>query len=120
MRTYLIGLTTALMLVVAMPVHSGHVDGNKLMGLCSDTATGESRENAADYDTCVTQLFAYSYAPKMLAAFIPEPFCVPDNTSTEQLRQVFINYMNAHRADWHLPAERPALKAFEEAWPCPQ
>ena len=44
--------------------------------------------------------------------------CIPKTVKFEQLRQVFLDYMNVIPEYWHLAAGGLGLDAFRLAWPC--
>ncbi len=125
MRKYLVGLTALFALVVVTPVSAeGYFfyTGNDMMDRCKDTGTGEGVVNAAKYKACVVYLAGAMDAHETLVDWgrIPNRVICPSSGGIllEQLRQVFLNYMNAKPAKWHLSASGLALNAFREAWPC--
>ena len=44
--------------------------------------------------------------------------CSPEGVTTEQLRQVWLNFAKAYPETLHKEASSLALNAFEQAWPC--
>ena len=105
MRKFLIGLTTLFALVVAMPVNAqtiSFLNGNEIMKICKDSDSGERRQNESNYNACVTYLMGVTDAHHTLVDRGSMPnsyFCLSIGVSGEQLRQVFLKYMDA--MDWH-------------------
>ena len=126
MRKHLIGLTALFALVVATPVNaqsdSGYsfYTGNAMMSLCKNTNRSGSTPDIASYSECVAFLAGVidTYGMLMNLEAIPKAVCTPKQATREQLRQVFLKYMNANPEIWHQAATSHAIVAFATAWPC--
>jgi hypothetical protein len=46
-------------------------------------------------------------------------YCVPNEVTNGQLRQVFINWAEKNPKDWQTVAVAGVIVALREAWPCP-
>ena len=47
-------------------------------------------------------------------------FCIPVDTTDDQLRLVALRYMKERPEQWQLAASSLVINAFVEAWPCPR
>ncbi len=123
MRKYLIGLIALFALVAVTPASAavgGFFTGNDTMVDCKDTGSGEGGVNVSKYNECVVYLAGISDAAEVFSSLEGTrlKICAPNGTSVEQLRQVFLNFMNARPEKWNLSAAFLALTAFANAWPC--
>ncbi len=126
MRKCLAGLTALFALAVVTPVsaqpHSGHgfYTGSAMMRLCKNTDRTESTPDFASYSECVAFLSGVidTYGMLMNLEAIPKAICSPVNVTQEQLRQVFLKYMNSNPEKWHHAAASHAIVAFAMAWLC--
>src|SRR5262245_50853974 len=94
--------------------------GGQLMDFSDGTGEGEPREAAALYMGCIGYLAGIAGVETAYVEWkVTEPnFCIEENVEPEQLRQVFLGYMNGLANDWHETAASLALKAFANAWIC--
>lgn len=99
---------------------SAFLSGNAIMERCKNTAPGELAVNLVKHDTCVAYLLGVVDSEHQLMSWRKEQsrFCMPSGTTSEQLRQVFLNDMTTHPQDWHRVAAGLVLNAFTKAWPC--
>ncbi len=121
MRKCMIGLTTLFALVVATPVNATFYSGNELMHLCRNTKPGECGQNMAHYNACVGFLTGLNDAQETLVFWKRMSelgFYIPVGISQEQLRQVFLKFMDQHPTTSEMQAGSLALNAFERGWPC--
>ena len=126
MRKCLARLTALFALAVVTPVSAqpdsgyGFYTGNALMRLCKNTDRTESTPDFASYSECVAFLSGVidTYGMLMNLEAIPKAVCSPVKVTQEQLRQVFLKYMNANPEKWHHAAASHAIVAFAMAWPC--
>ncbi len=90
------------------------------MRLCKNTDRTESTPDFASYSECVAFLSGVidTYGMLMILEAIPKAVCSPGKATQEQLRQVFLKYMNANPEKWHQAATSNAIVAFAMAWPC--
>ncbi len=123
MKNHLIGLAALFALVAVTPASAAvgsFYTGNEMMTLCKDTNIGEGGANVSKYNECVVYLAGISDAAEVFSSLEGTrlKICAPNGTSVEQLRQVFLNFMNARPEKWNLSAAFLALTAFANAWPC--
>lgn len=92
------------------------------MRLCENTDRTESTPDFASYSECVAFLAGVfdTYGMLMKLEAIPKAVCGPGEVTQEQLRQVFLKYMNSNPEKWHHAAASHAIVAFAMAWPCEQ
>lgn len=90
------------------------------MRLCENTDRTESTPDFASYSECVAFLAGVfdTYGMLMKLEAIPKAVCGPGEVTQEQLRQVFLKYMNSNPEKWHHAAASHAIVAFATAWPC--
>ena len=124
MRKYLIGLSVLLVVVTPVSAQSqsgyGFYTGSAMRRLCKNTDRTESSPDFVSYKECVAYLAGVSdtYGMLMNLETISKVFCPPSRVSQEQLRQVFLEYMNSNPEKWHHAATSHAIVAFVKAWPC--
>lgn len=119
-----------LVLIVPSVGNAGFYTGNEIMKVCNEPSS-----NVTAYNQCLYYLAGIADANKSLknltllalqdknpfvGGIVGGPFCAPLGITLGQLRQVFLNYMNADPQHWHYSAGTRALGAFENAWPCPK
>lgn len=112
----------AALLVAAAPVSgASFYAGNRLVGFCKGTAAGEAGFNPIAYNACVGYLSSMNDAEEVWASLglKAKTFCIPEGTTIEQLRQVFLRHMDQRPEYWHFGAAGLAIGAFIKAWPCP-
>ena len=109
MRKCLVRLTALFALAVVTPASAqpdsgyGFYTGNALMRLCKNTDRTESTPDFASYSECVAFLSGVidTYGMLMNLEAIPKAVCSPVKVTQEQLRQVFLKYMNSNPEKWH-------------------
>ncbi len=111
----------AALLLAATPVLSGgFYSGNELLKFCKGPHPHEAGADVGAYNVCVMYLAGIADAEDAWVAwgYKAKHFCIPEGTTTEQLRQVFLRWMDQSPELWHLTAARLATLAFQEAWWC--
>ncbi len=116
-----------LVLIVPSVGSAGFYTGKDLMQVCEQPPS-----NVSAYNQCIMYLAGIADANEsllmltltednpFLKGLVVGPFCAPNGIGLKQLRQVFLNYMNAEPQFWHLNAGDRALGVFRKAWPCPE
>jgi hypothetical protein len=101
------------MLLVASPAWSGGT-GADIYAACI------SAPGTSDYGNCAAYLngFVNGVLTDQIASEAGLPVCLPDNTSTQQVRDVVVNYIAAHPGAKTF--EFSAVVGFEgrQAFPC--
>src|SRR5690348_3802091 len=90
--------------------------GNDLLGVCSD----DHHFNQAyckGYAVGVADALMAANAMKANGYEVPSA-CIPNNVKSEQVRDVLVQYLNAHPEKRHEPAAGHALLALQAAFPC--
>ena len=125
MKKHLIALAALIALLVVAPASSEGVGvffkGTIMMTLCKLESDAASKGEAWKFGECAYYLAGIADTQTILAAddLVRERLvCFPVGVNQPQLRQVFLNYMNAHPENWHFPAASLALNSFIQAWPC--
>lgn len=110
----------AALLIAAAPVSAGgFYSGNELLKFCKDPHPYEVGAAVVAYARCVMYLAGISDLEQIHETLgHTTGFCIPPGTSVEQLRQVFLLWMDQHPRRWHMGAGVLTLNAFSEAWPC--
>lgn len=95
--------------------------GDDLKASCEGTAAGEENASTAEYLLCLGYLQAVVDTDVTFAEWgeYPRHACIPPGVVSSQLRQVFLDWLNARPPD-HLSfgAASLVLTAFSESWPC--
>lgn len=94
--------------------------GNDLIASCEGTAAGEEQASTAEYLLCLGYLQAVVDTDATFAEWgeYPRQACIPQGTTSSQLREVFLEWI-AERPDYlKFSAASLALTAYSEAWPC--
>lgn len=94
--------------------------GNDLIASCEGTAAGEQQASTAEYLLCLGYLQAVVDTDATFAEWgdYPRQACIPQGTTSSQLREVFLKWIS-ERPDYHkFSAASLALTAYSEAWPC--
>ena len=90
--------------------------GNDLLGVCSD-GSGIMQNYCNGYAVGVAD--ALMAVNAMQANGYPVPSaCIPKDVKTEQVRDVVVQFLNAHPEKPHQPAAGHALVALQAAFPC--
>ena len=121
MRRYLTGLIALFALAAVTLVNAGNFyTGNDLMGLCKNTGQSESGQSVRKYSKCTGYLAGVVDFDEALPRLriLPSRLCVPEGVTNEQLRQVYLTYMEKHPNEWHWQATDHAYDSFYLAWPC--
>src|SRR5262249_12583087 len=90
--------------------------GNDLIQVCSD----DHHFNQAycnGYAVCVADALMAVNAMKANGYEVPSA-CIPIDVKSEQVRDVVVQYLNAHPEKRHEPAAGHALVALQAAFPC--
>ena len=103
-------------------VLAGFLSGNGLMNVCDGTKSGELNANVSDYNSCVSYVEGVADAETVFVGWgNKQPdFCIPVDTTDDQLRLVALRYMKERPEQWQLAASSLVINAFVEAWPCPR
>ena len=103
-------------------VLAGFFSGNGLMDVCDGTKSGELNANVSDYNSCVSYVQGVADAETVFVGWgNKQPdFCIPVDTTDDQLRLVALRYMKERPEQWQLAASSLVINAFVEAWPCPR
>lgn len=111
----------AALLLATLPVYPGQFyAGNTLLEICKGTAPGEASPVSIYHGSCMGYLAGVADAEATWVKWgaKAQTFCVPNGTNVEQLRQVFLRWMDQHPEHWHLASGDLMITAFREAWPC--
>jgi hypothetical protein len=107
-------LIVLLALLWPLVAFGGHVHGRDLTKWCEGTYLDEPKENMVAYGTCVGYLMGL-----MDSDLGPTPVvCLPDGTTNEWLRQVWLRYADKHPEEMNAVATDSAMRAFRQVWPC--
>lgn len=109
----------AALLLAAVPCSAGFRTGNELLEKC--TAGGEGGHSDIDFAYCLGYLGGVADAKERVLVFWIKKgdLCIPAGTTADQLRHVFLRWMNQSPELWHLDAGGLVTAAFRQAWPCP-
>lgn len=96
--------------------------GNDLMDSCEATAAGEENASTAEYLLCLGYLQAVADTDATFAEWgeYPRQACIPQGTTSSQLREVFLEWLKERPDHLKFSAASLALTAYSEAWPCKQ
>jgi hypothetical protein len=94
--------------------------GTDLQASCDGTAAGEANASTAEYLLCLGYLQGVIDTDATLAEWgeTPRQACIPRGVTSSRLRQVFLQWLNAHPDQLRFSAASLALAAFSESWPC--
>ena len=95
--------------------------GDDLKASCEGTAAGEENASTAEYLLCLGYLQAVADTDATFAEWgqYPRHACIPQGVISSQLRQVFLDWLDAQSPDYlTFGAASLALTAFSESWPC--
>jgi hypothetical protein len=103
-------LALVVALAVATPAHAANVfeSGNDLLTAC----LGDGQQRML----CYGYIEAISDAMKYFQQGHPE--CPPGNVIAQQVRDVVVNWLQAHPAGRHYTAVSLVVRAFKAAWGC--
>ena len=116
-----------LVLVLCWPVvgySANYFTGNDMMKNCVGTNSEEPNVNLSKYNSCVMYLAGVADAEKTYSnalqssSIAVDDLCLPYGVTLEQIRQVFMRYMQKHPGDWHWNASNLVHIAFAETWFC--
>ncbi len=109
-------LLIAVVLAWPLVLSAGFYDGNDLMEYCD-----KPNANFSHFSSCVSYLAGIEDAEEMFVGWNHKQpyFCVPDRTSLNQLRLVFLRWMKQRPAKWQHDASSLVATAYREEWPCP-
>jgi len=86
--------------------------GNDVFSFCSDSPAA-AQFYCLGYMVGVADAFA---SVRVLG--VSKPFCIPNNVTREQVRDVVMQYLTAHPESRHYDGAGEALWALEAAFPC--
>ena len=94
--------------------------GNDLIASCEGTAAGEENASTAEHLLCLGYLQAVVDTDATFAEWseYPRQACVPQGTTSSQLREVFLAWLKERPDYLKFSAASLALTAYAEAWPC--
>lgn len=102
-------------ILVMLPilVNAGYYTGNDLKPFCTSDRSVEELQCLkyieGIYDSH-DSLFHIGKAKRI--------FCVPENTTSGQLKEIFIKYLNDHPEDLQMTASSLVIVSFADAFPC--
>ena len=104
------------------PALASFLSGNGLMDVCDGTKSGELNANVSDYDSCMSYVKGVADAETVFVNWgNKQPdFCIPVDTTDDQLRLVPLRYMKERPEQWQLATSSLVINAFIAAWPCPR
>ena len=87
-------------------VLAGFLSGNGLMDVCDGTKSSELNANVSDYNSCVSYVQGVADAETVFVGWgNKQPdFCIPVDTTDDQLRLVALRYMKERPEQWQLAA----------------
>lgn len=94
--------------------------GDDLKASCEGTAAGEANADTAEYLLCLGYLQAVVDTDATFSEWgnTQRQACIPKGVTSSQLRQVFLDWLDARKDYLHFSAASLALTAYSENWPC--
>lgn len=94
--------------------------GDDLIASCEGTAAGEAAASTPEYLLCLGYLQAVVDTDATFAEWgeYPRQACVPQGTTSSELREVFLAWLKERQDYLEFSAASLALTAYAEAWPC--
>jgi hypothetical protein len=114
MKSKMLLLLALLTMSITNHGYAGYYTSSNLFNYCES-------ELVVDQNSCRRYLSGISDAHDTfyrLEFLADKAFCIPDRATNEQLREIFIKYVNEHPQDLGRVASSMAINAFSIAFPC--
>jgi Rap1a immunity proteins len=102
----------ALLFSLSVQADEAFYSGNQILSMCES-------QSAFDYGRCLGYVLAVSDIMGMTmenTGWVKN--CQPPGVTSDQLKDVVVQYLRNHPADHHYAAPGPVLMALSQAFPC--